>query len=100
MGLGSTAGRGEEPESSLRRPRGRGGSDGHSGANALQAQGQQMGEAKTAVSGFGREVVPGGRAVSRVGGGQVRHSQMAEDWAAQGVSRLPLMAPITVASGA
>lgn len=38
--------------------------------------------------------------MSRVGGGQLRHSQMAEDWAARGISRFPLTAPTTAASGA
>lgn len=53
MGLGSTAGHGKESESSVRRPRGRGGCGGHSGAGELRTQGRGAGEAETAVSGFG-----------------------------------------------
>lgn len=49
---------------------GAGAGDGHSGADAQRVQGQQTGEAQTAASEFGHEVIPGGLGVSHVGGGQ------------------------------
>lgn len=45
-----------------------------------------MGEAQTAAFGFGYEVLSGGLGVSRVGGGQVGHSQMAVDRRVQDIA--------------